>query len=199
MAADLAFDGDDALRKASLWLYDVIILDRDLPVVHGDEVCRTLVRNGSSARVLMLTASGRIAERVSGLDIGADDYLTKPFALAELIARVRALHRRSHTALPPVVRYADIEVDIANHRARRRGEVLTLSPKELAVLQHLVRAGGRPVPAEELLEKVWDEFVDPLTSVVKVTISRLRDRLGAPPIIETVPRAGYRLRPDGAS
>jgi DNA-binding response OmpR family regulator len=194
MAVDLAFDGEDALRRTGRVDYDVVVLDRDLPRVHGDDVCRALIGSGSRARVLMLTASAAIESRVDGLSLGADDYLPKPFAFAELVARIRALARRAQPALRPVLERGDIRVDTANRVASRAGRRLDLSPKELAVLELLIAADGVPLSGEELLERAWDEFVDSWSNVVKVTISRLRRKLGDPPAIETVPHAGYRLR-----
>jgi DNA-binding response OmpR family regulator len=173
--------------------YDVVVLDRDLPEIHGDEVCRRLVGEGCRARVLMLTAANTIEDRVDGLTIGADDYLAKPFAFAELVARVRALARRALPAIPPVLVRGDLRLDSAQRVARRGGRLLGLSPKELAVLERLLAAGGAVVSAEELLAQVWDEEADPFSGVVKVTISRLRAKLGDPPVIETVPTAGYRI------
>jgi DNA-binding response OmpR family regulator len=193
MAVDVVLDGDSALRRATITDYDVIVLDRDLPGVHGDRVCRTLVERDRRARVLMLTASAGIEDRVTGLTLGADDYLPKPFAFAELVARVRALGRRSQPALPPVMTHGDLRFDPAQRVAQRDGRRLELSAKELAVLELLLGAQGAVVSAEELLERAWDEAADPFSNVVKVTISRLRRKLGDPPIIETVPHAGYRI------
>jgi DNA-binding response OmpR family regulator len=170
-----------------------VVLDRDLPGLHGDDVCRSLTADGHPARVLMLTAAGTIADRVSGLDTGADDYLPKPFAFAELVARIRALGRRGGPARPPVLERAGLRLDPALHTATREGRRLALSPKEFAVLRLLLTARGAVVPAEELLEKAWDSAADPFTQSVKVTISRLRRKLGDPPLIETVPQAGYRI------
>jgi DNA-binding response OmpR family regulator len=177
--------------------YDVVVLDRDLPGVHGDEVCRALVAQGSGARVLMLTASASVEDRVEGLAIGADDYLPKPFAFAELVARIRALGRRSHKAQPPVLVWGDLKLDPANRVATRAGSRLLLTPKEFAVLEQLLAAGGDLVSAEELLESAWDEATDPFTNTVKVTLSRLRRKLGEPQVIETVAQAGYRVVPPG--
>jgi DNA-binding response OmpR family regulator len=193
MAVDLAFDGEQALQRTAVNDYDVIVLDRDLPRVHGDDVCRAVVRQGLRARVLMLTAAATIEDRVDGLGIGADDYLPKPFAFAELIARVRALARRAQPAVPPVLSRGDIWLDPAKRVALRGGRRLDLSPKELAVLELLLDAQGAVVSAEQLLERAWDEAADPFTNTVKVTISRLRRKLGDPPVIETVPHAGYRI------
>jgi DNA-binding response OmpR family regulator len=193
VAVDLAFDGQDGVQRGLLDSYDVVVLDRDLPRLHGDEVCRRLVADGCRARVLMLTASGTIEDRVDGLTLGADDYLPKPFAFAELVARVRALARRAQPALPPVLVRGELRLDCAQRAARRDGRLLNLSPKELAVLELLMAAEGAVVSSEELLERVWDEHADPFSNVVKVTISRLRSKLGDPPLIETVPSAGYRI------
>jgi len=186
-------DGASALQRASVYGYDVIVLDRDLPVMHGDRVCQALVERGQRARVLMLTASAGIEDRVAGLSLGADDYLPKPFAFAELVARVRALVRRAQPALPPVMRSGDLTLDPAQRVAHRAGRRLDLSAKELAVLELLLAARGAVVSPEELLERAWDEAADPFSNVVKVTISRLRRKLGEPLIIETVPGAGYRI------
>ena len=193
MAVDIASDGQTALRRASDDAYDVIVLDRDLPKLHGDEVCRTLVAQGSRARVLMLTAAGTIENRVDGLGLGADDYLPKPFAFAELVARIRTLARRTQPALRPVLCCGDIRLDTSQRLATRAGRRLELSPKELAVLELLLAADGAPLTADELLARAWDEYLDSFSDVVKVTISRLRRKLGDPPAIETVPHAGYRI------
>jgi len=193
MATDVAFDGHDALDHVAAADYDVILLDRDLPGLHGDEVCRSLRADGCRSRVLMLTAAGTIADRVEGLDLGADDYLPKPFDFAELLARIRALGRRSHPAVPPLLEHGDLILDPGRHVVTKAGEQLTLSPKEFAVLELLLSAGGTVVPAEEILRRVWDEYADPFTTAVKTTISRLRSKLGDPPVIETVPQAGYRI------
>jgi DNA-binding response OmpR family regulator len=199
MAVDVALDGDSGLERAVVNGYDVIVLDRDLPVRHGDEVCAALAGApaaapaGIRARILILTAAGTIEDRVDGLMLGADDYLPKPFAFAELIARIRALGRRAHPAVPPVLRHDGITLDPARHIVTRDGRPLDLGPKELAVLELLLAAGGRVVSAEELLERAWDEMADPFSTAVKVTVSRLRRKLGDPPVIETVPQAGYRI------
>jgi DNA-binding response OmpR family regulator len=194
MAVDVALDGHAALERTALTDYDVVVLDRDLPRVHGDDVCRALVaRPRRRTRVLMLTASGTIADRVEGLSLGADDYLPKPFAYAELVARIRALGRRAQPALPPILEHGDLRLDPAQRVVTRSGLRLALSPKELAVLEYLLAAGGRVVSAEELLERVWDEAADPFTTTVKATINRLRAKLGPPPVIETVPQSGYRI------
>jgi DNA-binding response OmpR family regulator len=193
MAVDIAFDGEDALRHAAGDSYDVILLDRDLPKIHGDEVCRALVARGSRSRVLMLTAAATIEDRVDGLGFGADDYLPKPFAFAELVARIRALARRGATAHPPLLARGDLRLDTVQRVASRAGRRLELSPRELAVLELLLVAGGAPVTTSELLARGWDEYVDRDGSVVKVTISRLRRKLGEPQVIETVPHTGYRI------
>jgi DNA-binding response OmpR family regulator len=194
MAVDVAFDGDAALRQTAVNRYDVVVLDRDLPGVHGDEVCRRLVADpAGNSRVLMLTASSTIADRVEGLDLGADDYLPKPFDFAELVARVRALGRRSAPALPPQFLHGDLRLDPARRAASRGGRRLTLSPKEFAVLEYLLAAGGRVVSAEELLAHVWDGDANPFTTTVKTTIARLRGKLGEPPLIDTVREGGYRI------
>ncbi|GGS60245.1 response regulator transcription factor [Streptomyces griseoviridis] len=193
MAVDVVHDGERALESTSVVDYDVVVLDRDLPGIHGDEVCGTLAEQPVQPRVLMLTASGTMDERVEGLNLGADDYLPKPFAYPELIARIRAIGRRPQRALPPVLVHGDLRLDPAKRLATRAGRRLPLNPKELAVLEYLLAAQGRPVPTEELLERVWDEATDPFTNTVKTTINRLRSKLGSPPVIETVPRGGYRI------
>jgi DNA-binding response OmpR family regulator len=193
MAVDIVFDGRTALQRALNEEYEVIVLDRDLPNVHGDEVCRALVTRGSHARVLMLTAAATIESRVDGLSLGADDYLPKPFAFAELVARIRALARRSQRALPPTLINGDIRLDTAQRIASRAGRRLELSPKELAVLEVLLAADGATVSSQELLRRGWDEYTGSFSNVVKVTISRLRRKLGDPPVIETVAHAGYRI------
>jgi len=193
MAVDVALDGQAALERAGINGYDVIVLDRDLPGVHGDDVCRALVAGQSPSRVLMLTAAGSVEDRVDGLELGADDYLPKPFAFTELTARIRALRRRSGPPLPTVLACADLRLDSARRTAIRAGRRLALSPKEFALLEYLMAAAERIVPAEELLERVWDEAADPFTATVKVTVGRLRAKLGDPPLIETVREAGYRI------
>jgi DNA-binding response OmpR family regulator len=193
VAVDVAFDGTDALAHVAINRYDVVVLDRDLPGVHGDEVCRTLVADQSGTRVLMLTAASTIRDRVEGLGLGADDYLTKPFDFSELVARVRALARRSSPPVPPTLTRGDLMLDPARRTAVRDGRRLELSPKEFALLEHLLAADGRVVSAEELLERVWDEAINPFTSTVKTTIGRLRAKLGDPPLIETVREGGYRI------
>jgi len=193
MAVDIAGDGGSGLANARVFEYDVIVLDRDLPVLHGDEVCKQLNAGGIRARVLMLTASGGIEDRVHGLSLGADDYLPKPFAFSELVARVRALARRSQPALPPVLESGDLQLDSARRHASRGGERLDLSAKEFAVLELLMGAQGAVISSEELLARAWDEAADPFSNVVKVTVSRLRRKLGEPQLIETVPGGGYRI------
>jgi DNA-binding response OmpR family regulator len=193
MAVDLAFDGAGGLERAVVNGYDVIVLDRDLPAVHGDDVCARLIADGCRSRVLMLTAAATIEDRVDGLGLGADDYLPKPFAFAELVARIRALIRRAQPALPPVLERGDVLLDPARRCATRAGRSLALGPKEFGVLELLLAAQGRVVSAEELLDRVWDEAADPFTTAVKVTISRLRRKLGPPAVIETVAQTGYRI------
>jgi DNA-binding response OmpR family regulator len=193
MAVDVAYDGVDGLAKARVNAYDVIVLDRDLPRLHGDDVCRALVADGAVTRILMLTASGALDDRVEGLTLGADDYLPKPFAFAELVARVRALARRAHPPLPPVIERGDVAVDVARGVATRAGRDLGLTRKELGVLEALLAADGAIVSAEALLERVWDEHVDPFTNTVRVTIANLRRKLGDPAVIDTVVGAGYRV------
>ena len=193
IAVDIAFDGADALRHVAVHRYDVVVLDRDLPQVHGDEVCRRLREERSNTRVLMLTAASTIRDRVEGLGIGADDYLPKPFDFDELVARIRALARRSTPALPPTLTHGDLTLDPARRTALRGDVPLALSPKEFSVLEYLLSAEGRVVSAEELLARVWDEEANPFTTTVKTTIGRLRAKLGPPPVIETVREAGYRI------
>ena len=195
MAVDLSFDGDSALDRASWTDYDVIVLDRDLPGTHGDQVCAALIAGGKTTRILMLTASATIADRVDGLTLGADDYLPKPFAFAELVARIRALGRRSQPAIPPVLVRGDLRLDVARRVAVRAGRRLPLTAKEMAVLELLMAAQGGVVSAEQILEQAWDEHADPFTATVKVTISRLRAKLGDPPVIQTVDRSGYQIAP----
>ncbi|KAA9153809.1 response regulator transcription factor [Amycolatopsis acidicola] len=193
MAVDVCYDGDTAMEHVGVHGYDVVVLDRDLPGTPGDTICRGLVAAGGEARVLMLTAAAGIDDRISGLDTGADDYLTKPFAFGELVARLRALARRARPALPPVLSRGGIVLDLPRHQASRDGRHLPLSPKEFAVLEVLMRAEGTVVAVEELLEKAWDEHADPFTNAVRVAVGTLRRKLGEPPVIETVPGAGYRL------
>jgi DNA-binding response OmpR family regulator len=192
-AVDVVYDGAAALERTTVNDYDVVILDRDIPAVHGDDVCRELIEDESDVRVLMLTAAGQVSDRVAGLMLGADDYLAKPFAFAELSARVHALGRRSRPAAPPVLRRAGIILDPTRREVFRDGRLVPLSRKEFAVLAELLRADGAAVSAEQLLEKVWDEFADPFTQVVRLTIFKLRRKLGSPPIVETLVGAGYRI------
>ena len=193
MSADVAFDGGGALDKLAVNAYDVVVLDRDLPGVDGDDVCRSLAAGRSEARVLMLTAARSVRERVEGLDLGADDYLPKPFDFAELVARIRALGRRAASPLPATLEHGDLSLDPGRRVAARAGRTLALTPKEFAVLECLLAADGRPVRAEELLARVWDEAADPFTTTVKTTIGRLRAKLGDPPVIQTVRDSGYRI------
>jgi DNA-binding response OmpR family regulator len=192
MAVDVVFDGEDALAHVAATAYDVVVLDRDLPSVHGDDVCRTLVADGRRSRILMLTAARTISDRVEGLGLGADDYLPKPFAFAELVARIHALSRRSSPSLPPILVHGDLCLDPARRVATRAGKPLALTPKEFAVLERLLAAQGRVLTVGDLLDGVWDEMADPFTKTVKITVSRLRAKLGDPPVIETVPH-GYRI------
>jgi DNA-binding response OmpR family regulator len=192
MAVDVALDGQSGLERALFNNYDVIVLDRDLPVMHGDAVCAELIAARCRSRVLMLTAAATTEDLVDGLNLGADDYLAKPFDFAALLARVGALARRAHPAAPPLLRHGDVVVDTARRTASRGGRPIDLAPKEFGVLEVLLAANGRAVPAEELLERVWDEAADPFTNAVKITISRLRTKLGEPPVIETVAKRGYR-------
>jgi DNA-binding response OmpR family regulator len=193
MVVDVAFDGRSGLAAAIGNDYDVIVLDRDLPGLHGDELCAEVIDAGCRSRILMLTAASAMDDLVDGLARGADDYLPKPFDFPVLVARINALYRRAQPALPPVLRHDDLELDTSQRRARRNDRPLDLSPKELGVLELLLASQGRVVSAEELLERVWDEAADPFTHAVKITISRLRAKLGDPTIIETVPKAGYRI------
>src|SRR6266568_613664 len=193
MTADVALDGGDALDKLAVNAYDVVVLDRDLPGVHGDEICRRLAAGRSPSRILMLTAAGSLTDRVDGLGMGADDYLAKPFDFPELTARVRALARRAAMPLPPLLAHGDIRLDPASRAASRAGQRLALSAKEFAVLEYLLACAGRVVSAEELLERVWDEAADPFTTAVKQTMRRLRAKLGDPPVIATVREGGYQI------
>jgi DNA-binding response OmpR family regulator len=193
MAVDVVYDGDDALERASYNEYDVVVLDRDLPTVHGDEVCRELAERRVRARILMLTAAGDVEDRVDGLSLGADDYLPKPFVFGELVARVRALSRRSGAPVPPVLERRGIRLDPHRRRVARDGRELRLTNKEFAVLEELLRAEGGVVSAERLLERAWDENIDPFSNIVRVTMATLRRKLGAPAVIETVTGSGYRL------
>ena len=193
MAVDVALDGVSGYEKAVLNDYDVVVLDRNLPGMHGDEVCRRLAASDSTARILMLTAAHGPRDRVAGLDLGADDYLGKPFDFDELVARMRALARRAGPARPPLLRRQDVELDPASRDVRRGGRRLELTNKEFGVLEVLLAARGRSVSAEELLERIWDENADPFTAAVKITISRLRTKLGPPQVIRTVARSGYQI------
>ncbi len=193
MAVDVALDGEDGLLKAMVNDYDVVVLDRDLPGRHGDDVCRRIRAEGRRAGILMLTASGEVESRVEGLRLGADDYLPKPFAFDELVARVQALARRAQPPVPPILSRAGITLDSARREASRDGGPLHLTNKEFGVLEVLLAADGRVVAAEELLERVWDEFTDPFTTVVRVTMGTLRKKLGDPPVIDTVVGQGYRI------
>ncbi|CAL9646236.1 Transcriptional regulatory protein TcrA [Actinosynnema sp. ALI-1.44] len=193
MAVDVCYDGGEALERVGVHDYDVVVLDRDLPVAHGDEVCAAVLAAGGEAKVLMLTAAAQVEDRVAGLGLGADDYLTKPFAFAELVARVQALGRRARPALPPVLRRAGVVLDLPRHQVSRDGRFIQLSRKEFAVLEVLMRAEGTVVTAEDLLEKAWDEYADPFTNAVRVAVMTLRRKLGEPGVIETVPGAGYRF------
>lgn len=192
MAVDIAYDGETALDKATVNTYDVVVLDRDLPRVPGDAVCQDIVASASTSRILMLTAAALVEDRVEGLNLGADDYLAKPFDFSELVARVRALARRSPSTSPVLTR-GDLVVDRARRAVTRAGRPVLLARKELGVLEVLVTADGATVSAEELLEQVWDEHADPFTNAVKVTVLRLRRKLGEPPLIETVIGGGYRI------
>ncbi|TDC23412.1 response regulator transcription factor [Streptomyces sp. 8K308] len=193
MAVDVAFNGPDGMARALENDYDVIVLDRDLPGMHGDDICAGLVADGRRSRVLMLTAAATTEDLVHGLGLGADDYLPKPFDFPVLIARIGALLRRAQPAIPPVLRHGDLTVDTARRTVSRGGRRVELTPKEFGVLELLLASQGRTVSAEELLERVWDEAADPFTSAVKLTISRLRAKLGSPPLIETVAKSGYRI------
>ncbi|EHR62079.1 response regulator transcription factor [Saccharomonospora cyanea] len=199
MAVDVAFNGDEGHEKASVTRYDVVVLDRDLPGMSGDDLCREIVTSGELTRVLMLTASGSVSDRVEGLSLGADDYLAKPFAFPELVARVRALGRRATPATPPVLVAADVELDPAKRTVHRSGRLVELTRKEFGVLEVLLSAKGAVVSSEELLERVWDENADPFTTTVRVTVMTLRKKLGEPGIIETVVGSGYRVPGAGSS
>lgn len=193
MAVDVSYDGLDASAKLHLTRYQVVVLDRDLPGLSGDVLCRSIAEGEGRAMVLMLTASGTPEDRVAGLDLGADDYLAKPFHFPELVLRVRALGRRQPSARPRVLKMCDIELDALRQTALRSGRPLGLSTKEFGVLEALMQADGATLSAETLLEQVWDEHADPMTNTVLVTISRLRRKLGDPPVIETIPNRGYRM------
>ncbi|MTD53965.1 response regulator [Amycolatopsis sp. RM579] len=198
MAVDVALNGDDGHEKASITRYDVVLLDRDLPGMPGDELCKEIVASGELTRVLMLTASGTVSDRVEGLSLGADDYLAKPFAFPELVARVRALGRRATPAAPPLLTAGDVELDPARRTVRRAAGPVELTRKEFGVLEVLMSAKGAVVSSEELLERVWDENADPFTTTVRVTVMTLRKKLGEPGIIETVVGSGYRVPDAGA-
>lgn len=193
IAVDVVYDGADALYRTSYVEYDVIVLDRDLPEVHGDDVCRKLVEERASLRILMLTAAGDVDDKVTGLSLGADDYLAKPFVFEELVARIRALARRTAPALPPVLERAGIRLDPGRRTVTRDGRPLSLTRKEFTVLEELMRAEGGVVSAEVLLDKAWDENIDPFSNIVRVTMATLRKKLGNPPVIGTIPGVGYRL------
>ena len=193
MAVDVVYDGAGALERVGVHDYDVVVLDRDLPAVHGDQVCRELVATRSPVRILMLTAAAAVPERIFGLQLGADDYLGKPFALSELVARVRALGRRRAGRVPPVLERAGIRLDPARREVFRDGHYVRLSVKELGVLEELLRGDGAVISAERLLEKVWDEHIDPFTNVVRVTVMTLRRKLGEPAVVGTVPGVGYQI------
>ena len=194
VAADVAYDGSSGMEKALMNRYDVVVLDRDLPKVHGDAICAALAGARSEARILMLTAASAVGDRVEGLNLGADDYLTKPFAFAELIARVKALSRRGTAAPAPVIVRGDLIFDRARRRVSRDGRPISLTRKEMGVLEVLLVAEGAVVSAEEIFDRVWDEHADPFSNTVTVTLGRLRRKLGEPGPIETVVGAGYRLR-----
>jgi DNA-binding response OmpR family regulator len=193
MAVDVVYDGDDASQRLAVNDYDVVVLDRDLPGMSGDELCRSLVRSSSPTRVLMLTAAAAVSQRVAGLSLGADDYLGKPFDFTELVARIRALGRRSREPLSPVLSRAGIQLDPNRREVLRDDQYIRLSRKEFAVLEELLRATGGVVTTEKLLEKAWDEHVNPFTNVVRVTMVSLRRKLGDPPVVETVHGVGYRV------
>jgi DNA-binding response OmpR family regulator len=190
MAVDVCYDGAAAMERLSVNSYDVAVLDRDMPAVTGDAVCRWMVREALGARILILTAASGIRDRVDGLGLGADDYLTKPFAFAELVARIQALARRPPVGSAPVLDHSGVVLDIPRHRAFRDGKLLDLTPKEFAVLSVLMHSAGSVVSSEELLEKAWDEHADPFTNAVRVAVMTLRRKLGEPPIVHTVPRVG---------
>jgi DNA-binding response OmpR family regulator len=193
MAVDVCYDGEAAIERLMVNHYDVAVLDRDMPGRTGDEVCRWMVDAGLGTRILILTAAGGIRDRVSGLGLGADDYLTKPFAFAELAARIQALARRPPTGYPPVLDRDGLVLDEPRHQAFRDGRLLDLTPKEFAVLGVLMRAAGQVVSAESLLEQAWDEHADPFTNAVRVAVMTLRKKLGEPPVVHTIPRVGYRF------
>lgn len=199
MAVDVAYDGDAGHEMSFVTRYDVVVLDRDLPGIHGDRICADIVFSGALTRVLMLTASGSVAERVEGLRLGADDYLPKPFAFDELAARVQALGRRATPAAPPVLAVADLVLDPAKRSVTRGGHPVDLTRKEFGVLEELLKARGGVVSSEELLERVWDANTDPFTTTVRVTVKTLRKKIGEPPLIETVHGSGYRVAAGGTS
>jgi DNA-binding response OmpR family regulator len=196
MAVDVAYDGLAGHERVTVNDYDVVVLDRDLPGVHGDELCRGLIATRPGVRVLMLTAAADVTDRVEGLGLGADDYMGKPFAFTELVARVRALGRRSREAVPPVLEWGTLRLDPGRRTVTRQGRPIGLAGKEFGVLEELMRAEGAVVSAEHLLEKVWDEYADPFSNVVRVTIMTLRRKLGEPAVVHTVVGAGYRLAPE---
>jgi DNA-binding response OmpR family regulator len=193
MAVDVAYDGGSALDKARMHTYDVLVLDRDLPVIHGDELCRTLRDEEPDSRVLMLTAAAGVDDLVDGLALGADDYMPKPFEFAELVARLRALARRTNPAAPPTLTAGDVTLDPARRTVTRGGRAIDLTPREFAVLEALLAAGGAVMSNDELVRKVWDENADPFTNSVRMTVLRIRRKLGDPPVIETVKGSGYRI------
>jgi DNA-binding response OmpR family regulator len=193
MAVDVCYDGEAAMERLGVNRYDVAVLDRDMPKATGDDVCRWMVGAALGTRILILTAASGIRDRVDGLGLGADDYLTKPFAFAELVARIQALARRPPVGSAPVLEHSGVRLDIPRHRASRDGRLLDLTPKEFAVLSVLLHSAGEVVSSEELLEKAWDEYADPFTNAVRVAVMTLRRKLGDPPIVHTVPRVGYRF------
>ena len=193
LAVDLAFDGEEGIEKAEITPYDVVVLDRGLPGISGDEVCTAMVAMETTPRIIMLTAAGNVDSRIEGLSLGADDYLPKPFVMAELIARIRALARRANAATPPQLVSGDLVIDTTRHAATRSGRPLSLTRKEFGVLETIVAAQGRVVSSEDLLERVWDEAADPFTNAVRITVMTLRRKLGDPPLIETVIGVGYKL------
>lgn len=193
VAVDVSYDGLSASERLTINEYDVVVLDRDLPGRHGDDVCRELTITRPGVRILMLTAAADVMDRVEGLEIGADDYLGKPFAFTELVARVRALGRRSRESVPPVLEVADVRLDPARFEVTRADRRVVLTRKEFGVLEELMRADGAVVSAEQLLDRVWDENADPFTNVVRVTVMTLRRKLGEPPLVETVVGTGYRI------
>ncbi|RLU81807.1 DNA-binding response regulator [Streptomyces griseocarneus] len=193
MAVDVVHDGEAALEKLSVYDYDAVVLDRDLPVVHGDEVCRRIVAQGLECRVLMLTAAGRLGDKVEGLGLGADDYLAKPFDFPELVARLRALYRRSPLSHAPVLTFADLAFDTHRRRVTRAGTEIRLTPKEMAVLELLMRADGGVLGADYLLDKAWDAHAGPYTNAVRLVVHTLRKKLGEPRLVHTAISTGYYL------